>query len=321
MRNLGSRNIYQDTKSQRSLRFIWKKHFFRRMGGSSQAKEHPFSYLCASSLSASINYPLWRASAIGQSGFRVSTANIPMPTPLRPIVDIVPVSFRSYLHAFAPPYKGMLATILGMTWARAAIFWGSDFGKEFLQSSFPELPQGVITLSPPLITSIFVQCVNQPVVRASITLQNPESNMRNIRESIRFIHDKYGIRGLWHGTNAGILKTVPKYCTAIIVKDYMETVLPKVDPSSPTAKTDNLTRSACKSACAGIAGALLTNPLDVIRNEMFKTNQPLLDTVANLRRDLGWKFVLRGMGKNLVAVSIPVASTIFFTDMLIQLNQ
>jgi hypothetical protein len=288
------------------------------MGGSSQAKEHPYSYLCASSLSAMINYPLWRASAIGQSGFRVTTQNIPLP--MKPIIEIVPVSFRSYLHAFAPPYKGMLATISGMTWARAAIFWGSDIGKEFLQTNFPQLPLAVVTLSPPLLTSILVQCVNQPVVRASITLQNPESNMKNIRESIRFIYAKYGLGGLWHGTNAGILKTVPKYCTAIIVKDYMETVLPKVDPHSPTAQTDQLTRSAFKSACAGIAGALLTNPLDVIRNEMFKTNLSLVDTVGKLREEMGWKFVMRGMGKNLVAVSIPVASTIFFTDMLIQLN-
>lgn len=288
------------------------------MGGSSQAKEHPFSYLCASSLSAMINYPLWRASAIGQSGFRVTTNNIPLP--MKPIVEIVPTYFRSYLHAFAPPYKGMLATIAGMTWARAAIFWGSDYGKEYLQSSFPQLPLSVVTLTPPLITSILVQCVNQPVVRASITLQNPESQMKNIRESLQFIHSKYGLGGLWHGTNAGILKTVPKYCTAIIVKDYMETVLPKVDLHSETASTDNLIRSACKSACAGIAGALLTNPLDVIRNEMFKTNLSLLGTVKSLREEMGWKFVLRGMGKNLVAVSIPVASTIFFTDMFIQMS-
>lgn len=165
-----------------------------------------------------------------------------------------------------------------------------------------------------------MQCVNQPVVRASITLQNPESNMKNIRESIRFIHRKYGVKGLWHGTNAGILKTVPKYCTAIIVKDYMETVLPEIDPHSPTANMDNLTRSACKSACAGITGALLTNPVDVCRNEMFKTNLSLVDTVKSLRKEMGWRFVLRGMGKNLVAVSIPVASTIFFTDMFIQMS-
>mmetsp|Transcript_23928 Transcript_23928/g.35569 ORF Transcript_23928/g.35569 Transcript_23928/m.35569 type:complete len:139 (+) Transcript_23928:314-730(+) len=134
------------------------------------------------------------------------------------------------------------------------------------------------------------------------------------------IHEKYGLGGLWHGTSAGILKTVPKYCTAIIVKDYMENKLPQNDPQSPTYKTDQLLRSACKSATAGIAGAALTNPLDVIRNEMFKTNKSLMSTVNSLLDEMGWRFILRGMGKNLVAVSVPVASTIFFTDALIQLS-
>jgi len=84
---------------------------------------------------------------------------------------------------------------------------------------------------------------------------------------------------------------------------------------------DILLRSAFKSASAGVAGALLTNPLDVIRNEMFKTNLSLMDTVASLREEMGYKFIVRGMGKNLVAVSIPVASTIFFTDMFIQFRE
>jgi len=291
------------------------------MGGGSQAKDHPYSYLCASSLSAMINYPLWRASAIGQSGFRITAANFNIPLTMKPFVESIPVSFRSYIHAFAPPYKGMVATIAGMTWARAAIFWGSDIGKDMMEEAFPTLPSSVVTLTPPLITSVFVQCINQPVVRASITLQNPESNMKNIRESIRFIYTQYGVSGLWHGTSAGILKTVPKYCTAIIVKDYMDGILPQIDPQSSTANTDTLIRSACKSATAGVAGAVLTNPCDVVRNEMFKTNFSLLDTVAKLRSEMGWKFMWRGMGKNLVAVSIPVASTIFFTDIFIQYNQ
>jgi len=193
-------------------------------------------------------------------------------------------------------------------------------GKEFLQQSFPHLPLSVTTLTPALITSVIVQCTNQPVIRASITIQNPESNIKNIREAIRHIYGTHGFKGLWHGTSAGILKTVPKYCTAIIIKDYMEQVLPQIDPDSPSAKTDKFARSACKSASAGVAGALLTNPLDVVRNEMFKTNLSLMDTVKSLRKEMGWKFIFRGMGKNLIAVSIPVASTIFFTDVLIQLS-
>ena len=99
----------------------------------------------------------------------------------------------------------------------------------------------------------------------------------------------------------------------------MEQRLPRVDdPSSPTYDRDRLCRSAAKSATAGVAGAALTNPLDVIRNEMFKTNESLLKTVKRLVHETGYGFATRGMAKNLVAVAIPVGCTIFFTDVLIQ---
>ena len=100
----------------------------------------------------------------------------------------------------------------------------------------------------------------------------------------------------------------------------MEHKLPQSDTQSPTYQTDKLLRSAFKSATAGLAGAILTNPFDVIRNEMFKSNLSLVSTVNSLVDELGWRFILRGMGKNMIAVSIPVASTIFFTDALIQLS-
>jgi hypothetical protein len=38
------------------------------------------------------------------------------------------------------------------------------------------------------------------------------------------------ISGLWHGVSAGILKSVPKYITAIVIKDFMDDHLPRGDP-------------------------------------------------------------------------------------------
>lgn len=211
-----------------------------------------------------------------------------------------------------------MATVLGMTWARAAIFWGSDAGNDALRRlGFSPVTATVV---PPLVVSTIVQCVNMPLVRATITIQDPNSTITTVSAAIRDIYHHHGVAGLWHGTNAGILKTVPKYITAVAVKDWMDEVLPKVDPMSGSYETDRLWRSAYKSSVAGIAGAALTNPLDVIRNEMFKTNLGLIDTVRHLYEMMGWKFVARGLVKNLVAVGIPVASTIFFTDALIQLT-
>lgn len=279
------------------------------MGGGSSAKDHPLEYLLASAGAAAINYPLWRASAVGQSGFpvRISIAG-----------SMVPPSISPYLYAFAPPYKGMMATVLGMTWARAAIFWGSDRGKQVLQTQ--GVSNLVATVLPPLLVSTAVQCINMPIVRASITLQNPNAHLETTRAALQHIFREQGWKGLWHGTSAGILKTVPKYCTAVVVKDYMESILPQPDQSSPTCQQDRLWRSALKSATAGVAGAALTNPLDVVRNEMFKTNYSMIQTIKHLYKELGYAFVWRGMGKNMVAVAIPVGCTIFFTDQLIQMT-
>lgn len=117
---------------------------------------------------------------------------------------------------------------------------------------------------PPLIIGTLVQVINMPLVRATITIQDPKSEMKNTWAALVYIYNTRGISGLWHGVSAGILKTVPKYVTAIAVKDFMEDHLPHGDSKD---KTTQLTRSAIKAVTAGMAGAILTNPLDVIRNE------------------------------------------------------
>jgi Mitochondrial carrier protein len=254
---------------------------------------------------------LWRSAAIGQSGFRVAAMNVGGVT--------VPPSLTPYIYGFLPPYKGMGMTVFGMTYARAAIFYFSDRGHDaMLQQGYSE---AAATVAPPLVISTIVQVVNQPIVRATVTLQDPQYNYHNVFQSIRHIYHGYGIAGLWHGTTAGVLKTVPKYCCAIAVKDYMEQRLPPPSLDSESYETDRLLRSAVKSATAGVAGAALTNPLDVIRNEQFKTHQGLRATVMSLWNELGMGFLTRGLGKNMIAVALPVGCTIFFTDALIQWSQ
>jgi Mitochondrial carrier protein len=309
-----------------------------------KARDHGFEYLAASAVAAAVNYPLWRISAMGQSGFDLAE---PQPQPATPPTPATATaskrahmstqlsqSIRLVVHAFSPPYKGAVATVLGMTWARAAIFWGSDVGHAAMLRRGHS--SAASTLLPPLLISTAVQCVNMPLVRATVTLQDPASRIRTVSESLRHIVHNYGVAGLWHGVSAGILKSVPKYCVAIYVKNVMEQHLPAVSsgpvndgddqhqrrhPFLTTNQHHKLARSAVKSCVAGIAGAALTNPVDVIRNEMFKTNQPLLVTIGRLQDEMGWyRLCTRGLAKNLVAVSIPIACTIFFTDALVQVR-
>lgn len=219
---------------------------------------------------------------------------------------------RYYKAVVHPPFRGVIATMFGMTWARGAIFYGSDLGKSFLKDI------GVNSILcqtlPPFCIGTIVQIVNMPLVRATITIQNPSSEFNSVSTALVNIYKTRGISGLWHGTSAGILKTVPKYITAVAVKDLMEEKLPHVPNDD---KQGILIRSAIKSTAAGIAGAVLTNPLDVLRNEMFKTDLPLIKTFKNLLKEEGWAFMGRGVASNTTAVAIPIAITIFMTDILL----
>ena len=239
-----------------------------------QQQHHPDCHFLASFVAAIINFPLWRASARAQSGFKLEGANL----------------FHRYYKAVAdPPYRGVVATMLGMTWARGIIFYSSDFGKSYLlDSGFNDL---LATTMPPTIAGICVQFVNMPVVRGTITIQDPGCRHNTVRAALLDIYSTRGIKGLWHGTSAGIMKTVPKYVTAVVVRNWCEHRLPHFgDASDPQMK---LIRSAVKSVAAGVAGAALTNPLDVIRNEMFKTDLPLSKTCSKLFKEEGWTFATR----------------------------
>lgn len=259
------------------------------------------AYLTGSAMAAVLNFPLWKASAMAQSGFQEVGSS---------------TSYSSaYLAALRPPYKGVVSVVCGMTWARFAIFYGSDVGRAALEDGGVFTRGSVLAVgAPPLVVSTLVQCVNQPIIRGSVMLQDPRSTEATLRAALRRVFRDRGLVGLWHGTSAGILKTVPKYSCAVLVKDRMERALPPAPEGDEAAR---LLRGAAKACAAALAGALLTNPLDVVRNEMFKTDLPLLSCVAKLNAEyprLRW--LARGADKNVVGVAVPVAATIFFTDQL-----
>lgn len=50
---------------------------------------------------------------------------------------------------------------------------------------------------------------------------------------------------------------------------------------------------------------------------MFKTDLPLMDCMRKIVKEEGWAFMYRGMTSNMTAVAIPIAITIFMTDVFI----
>jgi hypothetical protein len=270
--------------------------------GSGGSMRHFCAHLGGSAAAAIFNFPLWKAAAIGQSGFKEAP------------------DFAGRMRLiFGPPYKGVTATIFGMTWARAAIFYGSDVGKDYMvqQGHSTALASTV----PPMGLAVFVQVANQPIVRSTIMLQDPSSTQPNVLSQLVELTRTRGWKAAYHGSSASVLKTVPKYVCAILVKDWVAANLPPPSAREGTRqhKVEALNRAAVKSVAAGVAGAALTNPLDVIRNEMFKFEEGFGQTVQRLLRSEGWAFCLRGMQRNLVAVAVPIAMTIFLTDTLLEL--
>ena len=53
---------------------------------------------------------------------------------------------------------------------------------------------------------------------------------------------------------------------------------------------------------------------------MFKTDMSLVDSFRSLLKQEGWAFGLRGVTSNTTAVAIPIAITIFMTDLLISFD-
>jgi len=261
------------------------------------AGSNPLPYLAASGTSALVFFPLWKAAAIGQSGYEVAGSGY----------------WQRYFRAMLPPWRGSVVVIGGMTWARAAIFYGSDTGSAMMRDQ--GFNTAISSTVPSLLVSAVAQTVNQPFVRSSIMLQNPAEElakkaMPNIA-MLRHLAATKGLGSWFTGLDAAILKTAPKYMTAVLIKDFMGQLLAPVDPKD---KRGTLVKSAKIAVTAGIAGAVLTNPLDVVRNEMFKTEEGMVPCALRMSREDGAKWLMRGMRKNAIAVAAPIASTIFLVD-------
>jgi len=63
----------------------------------------------------------------------------------------------------------------------------------FIPSLPPSLPPSQSAI-PALFTSTFVQLCNMPIIRATITLQNPASPYQNTSEALQAIYSKGGIK-------------------------------------------------------------------------------------------------------------------------------
>lgn len=229
------------------------------------------------------------------------------------MAEVLAGDAAAFHKAMKPPWRGSLVVIGGMTWARAAIFYGSDVGSRWMRGQ--GYGTAISSTLPSLLVSIFAQTVNQPFVRSSIMIQRPGEELatRTFPNAamIKHLASTKGPASLWLGLDAAILKTAPKYMVAVVIKDYMGLWLAPVDPKDRGAV---MLKSAKIAVTAGVAGAVMTNPLDVVRNEMFKTEERMVPCMTRMTKETGAGWLFRGINKNWIAVAAPIASTIFLTD-------
>ena len=95
--------------------------------------------------------------------------------------------YKAVVH---PPFRGVIATIGGMTWARGAIFFGSDYLRKILEER--GFNQALSITVPPLIIGTLVQIANQPIVRGTITIQDPSCKLPNVRQALAHIYSNKG---------------------------------------------------------------------------------------------------------------------------------
>lgn len=115
---------------------------------------HVWEHVIASGFASTLTYPLWRATAMAQSGFVVQ------PTILS--TTIVGRVLAPYVVAASPPYKGLFSASAIMTVGRFAIFWGSDaLSARMRANKYPSAVCGIVP--PALISTMVVTARIRPV--------------------------------------------------------------------------------------------------------------------------------------------------------------
>mmetsp|Transcript_72347 Transcript_72347/g.189604 ORF Transcript_72347/g.189604 Transcript_72347/m.189604 type:complete len:281 (+) Transcript_72347:118-960(+) len=265
----------------------------------------PAPYLAASAVSAAVSFPFWRAATIQQAGYDGTLCASSSSSS----------ALGRFWQAMRTPTRGALSVVVGMTWGRAAIFFGSEQGAQWLRRH--GYGSTTATCLPPLFMSAYVQIASQPFVRSSVMLQgDPQVRFASTSRmpNVAVLHHLWRTRGAssWFlGVGVSLTRTVPKYVTAFVIKDLMDGVLEPVDASD---RASMALRSAKKAIAAGAVGATLTNPLDVVQSQMFRTEESFSSTVRRLCREEGFGWTVRGIQRNAVASAVPIAMTIFLTD-------
>lgn len=250
---------------------------------------------------ALINFPIWRAGAVhlfsstslrgannASSSFSVTTSALPKSS-----------SSSSSRTLTNQPYRGVVGSVLAMTWSRGGIFFASQLGyRKMREAGFGRLESSV---APSFLSSSLIQFLNTPLIMGTLAMQNPQYQGNNsVLSCLANTYQKTGFASLFAGATSVMLRSVPKYVAIISIDNYLDEAL------TGEAKF-------CKGSLAGIGAVLLTNPFDSLHAEYLKAEK--LSLVSVIKRE-GLSLLSKGLAPNMIAVVLPTTVTILVSDIL-----
>ncbi|GMH98742.1 hypothetical protein TrST_g13635 [Triparma strigata] len=175
------------------------------------------------------------------------------------------------------------------------------------------------------ITGAFISILENPIdvikTKLQVLIMKEKVNksyqkpFHDTPSCVRFLVNKYGVSGLFHGFTATMIRNVPANAVFFPVNEIMKDILIKKNGYKGEAELSILERLGC-GACAGFSYWVGTCPLDCIKSQMMmmrqEQNMTWLKTAKGMYREGGVGRFYQGLVP-LAARSIPACGAMFAT--------
>lgn len=177
--------------------------------------------------------------------------------------------------------------------------------------SNPPSPSIPVSLCAGALAGAVAKTTIAPLDRTKISFQVSQKPY-SISEAVEFIirtYQKHGLRDLWRGNSATMLRVIPFAAVQFVAHEQFKILLNPL----PTTTALPAGRRFIAGSLAGCTATLTTYPLDVARARMAVTGNDKYRNVYNvLTQTVREGGIWRGITPTLIGV-IPYAGTSFFT--------
>ena len=143
---------------------------------------------------------------------------------------------------------------------------------------------------------------------------NYKAQYRNVYECINFIRNKYGLKALWQGFSATMIRNIPANALFFPVNELVKRKF--ASNQGINVSELHLSYKLMSGACAGLCYWVLTYPLDAIKGQAqafpYETRKSFTDTAKYIYSVNGINGFFRGIAP-CAARSIPACAAMFAT--------